>query len=912
MPRESITDAAIRLLRAHHTRTTAQIAREVAERGISRAADPAASVARQIRWDGRFHHLGDGRWILVETLLTIPATHRLTPQEVASSSLALGPDLAHLTAVDPYALMLPTGSPVEVLRGDVARVATGVDTSLAIRGPVGWPGHPSGTLVRIAAAGHVIGIEPAPPAAPTARMRVRRLVETARSHLAAERPDLFGEPIVAMDEVFLDLLADEPDFFVEPLPPFGELFDETGLEVHRGFIGRAGRDWSRLDALIERVRAAAADEGGDDADDHDLDAIEVAFGDGAPEPLPSFDDATLDALAAAHDLDEADTRTLGLALDLYLNWRVPGPDGARLSDSPTMRRNLGQLLGLGQVALALADYAWTDPGFEAFVADLRTGVPHGYLTAGPEFLLGACAEARGAIEESEQHHRAALAADPDFFLPRLPLHRNEIDRGNYAAALAHLRALGVRPDHPARARLEGLVGPAVARVGRNDPCPCGSGRKFKACHLDRPAPGATLEPADALLLKLPLWVERPHVQQALIELVHEVIGESHPMAVAGGADGDAPHSKEAAAAEELLLGERYAMAVDVLLFDRGWLDRFLEARGSLLPAAERLLAETWRSTRRSVYEVQAVRPDEGIVLRDIVADAAPVELADRSLSRTTQPLDLLLLRLEPDSAGRLLATDGVQVPRARRAYVTDLVRSSDVIGQLRWMVFPEPPPRMQNMEGEPLLLVTASYRLKDSTAAGRALARTLRDDGDGVFTEMVRRRGRDWTRGTIRIEGDTATIDANSAKRADRLVRLLLKAAPGSRLIKREERGMEEALAEHQEQAGAAGAGGAAEGDRGSRATTPAGFLDPAEHPELRAVLDRMMRDYERGWVDERIPALGGRTPREALLDPAGRREVLAILDDMAWQRRQNAGRVPDTGGMDPDRIRVLLGLPKA
>lgn len=24
------------------------------------------------------------------------------------------------------------------------------------------------------------------------------------------------------------------------------------------------------------------------------------------------------------------------------------------------------------------------------------------------------------------------------------------------------------------------------RVGRNDPCPCGSGKKFKKCHLGRP------------------------------------------------------------------------------------------------------------------------------------------------------------------------------------------------------------------------------------------------------------------------------------------------------------------------------------------------------------------------------------------------------------------------------------------
>lgn len=25
------------------------------------------------------------------------------------------------------------------------------------------------------------------------------------------------------------------------------------------------------------------------------------------------------------------------------------------------------------------------------------------------------------------------------------------------------------------------------KVGRNDPCPCGSGKKFKKCHLGKPA-----------------------------------------------------------------------------------------------------------------------------------------------------------------------------------------------------------------------------------------------------------------------------------------------------------------------------------------------------------------------------------------------------------------------------------------
>lgn len=51
--------------------------------------------------------------------------------------------------------------------------------------------------------------------------------------------------------------------------------------------------------------------------------------------------------------------------------------------------------------------------------------------------------------------------------------------------------VGVEPDKPERLEeWERLTMPAVpartrAQVGRNEPCPCGSGRKFKHCCLGR-------------------------------------------------------------------------------------------------------------------------------------------------------------------------------------------------------------------------------------------------------------------------------------------------------------------------------------------------------------------------------------------------------------------------------------------
>lgn len=40
-------------------------------------------------------------------------------------------------------------------------------------------------------------------------------------------------------------------------------------------------------------------------------------------------------------------------------------------------------------------------------------------------------------------------------------------------------------DHPAHDHLHGVAQPyrrEEPKPGRNDPCPCGSGRKFKKCH----------------------------------------------------------------------------------------------------------------------------------------------------------------------------------------------------------------------------------------------------------------------------------------------------------------------------------------------------------------------------------------------------------------------------------------------
>jgi hypothetical protein len=67
------------------------------------------------------------------------------------------------------------------------------------------------------------------------------------------------------------------------------------------------------------------------------------------------------------------------------------------------------------------------------------------------------------------------------------------------------------------------------------------------------------------------------------------------------------------------------------------------------------------------------------------------------------------------------------------------------------------------------------------------------------------------------------------------------------------------------------------------------------------------MIEYEQRWLDQQLPALGGRTPRQAAAEGGSTlAELHALLDDLQWQA-DNSG-----AGMNAARIRHHLGLTDA
>ena len=722
----------------------------------------------------------------------------------------------------------------------------GIDCYAVLVLPDDWLDQPAGTLVDVRVEGGRLSIARGTEPQPAARMVVRRITEAARARLVA-MPWAYPPPTAEMDFVLLDLLADDPALLAQPLPPLGDALRAAGLEVHRGHIGLPDTDWDTVDEFF-----AIEDEDLDDeAWDDDVE-------DEADEDVPL--DPFGEALAGEFDLEAAEIDGVALLVEaLDLRRRIGSLDDAEAL------RTLARLLAAPAIAVLAALQSWVDPEIEPFAAEIAPAA-HGPEAAGVELVLAACAEARDDIVEAERHLRASFDADPDFGPAAIELARYEEDRGDYAAALGLLRSAGMPASDGHRQWLESIVRPVSDRTGRNEPCPCGSGRKYKACHLGR-TEAPRIDPATALLHKVTTWLLRPDKE----ELAHEIIEEAEP-------DPALDHHEI----------HQLPLIDDIALFDRGELEQFLEVRGPLLPEAERALGRTWLETRRSLYDVQQTTPGTSVTLRDLYTGVV-AECPDRTMSTSIKPLDLVCVRLLPDGAGGVVDLGGFTVPRMRRDEVMGLVRSGDGPALLRWFLTPAAPLRLRNMEGEPVLLVTLEYRVRDPTGTARALERKLRAESPGRYVEYVNRKGQTWIRGSINLDGDRATIETNSAKRAARLERTLLSAAPGATLLRRDE----QTMADASEKARAEG--------------TLRAPLDPESDPAVAAAMEEFIRGYEERWVNEPVPALGGLTPRKAAADPKARPALEALLDDMAWQQRQSGGH----GLMDPARLRRLLALPE-
>lgn len=180
----------------------------------------------------------------------------------------------------------------------------------------------------------------------------------------------------------------------------------------------------------------------------------------------------------------------------------------------------------------------------------------------------------------------------------------EADRGNPIAARDLLREAGfdvdidldtefdpLTADEGFGAELAEEIAPFAAirpkaMAGRNDRCPCGSGKKYKQCHLGNELHSLD-DRAGWLYVKLMrfIGVNNPNFPSVIADdIVEGVVSDD---------------------LRSMVL-ESY-LPIDLALFEGGVAQWFLDAKHPLLPADEVEMTQAWIDAQRSVYEVERSR-----------------------------------------------------------------------------------------------------------------------------------------------------------------------------------------------------------------------------------------------------------------------------------------------------------------
>ena len=846
-----------RILAEHGPLHEDDIARRLRDSGV---ADPDTVLDEVLdETECPVRQLVDHRWVWLPTVLAGRVfTHRLGADEAAHDVLTVTPNLDPITALCEHeqygrladgsaARIVLAGFDEELLeqRGIPLEVVDPLGALLLAPGTLVALGVAEGDLVgvRLTAQGLVVERVTAPPRSPGVGAAVGgRLAAT----LDADEPVYF-------DAAVWTACVEDPAVFTEPLPPLCEIVDDHGLAHHGEWLAPGGFDFARW--RFERGCAALAERYDLDSDDafalytlvklYDQMSLLLIDSASADEPLE-------DALAAAGE--GAETPEVDRFVDLV------GELGAELADPLLAELLLAETVGTGRAGA---------PALGVFAEVLEPKVPRAARVAF-RWLRAVALERIGDVDAAERELLAAESMDTDWPLPLFDLARIASDRGDVERGLALLRRAGAGPDHPLVELLQRHRAEPRRDLGRNEPCWCGSGRKYKKCHLGR---------EELPLAERAGWLYAKAGQHALLTGWNDLLVEAGYQRCRY-ADDD-PDALTAALDDPLVL--------DAVLFEGGAFAEFLQMRGSLLPDDERLLAQQWLLVGRSLFEVEQVHRGQGVTVRD-VRTGDTHEVRERAASRQLKPGQLVCARVVP--AGDTMQFFGGLEPVAlhERDPLIDLLDTGpDAVTMVAHLSRRFAPPALANTEGDPLAICEATVRVGDPAGIEAALDDTYdRVDGEPPrWFEHVTTQGMLRIRAALVLDSDTLRVEANSEKRMDRVLATLTRLDPAMSVLDDSRRPVRDAreAAELAKQ----------------MPMTGEDALDPDE-PELAAFLDEFIRDYETKWLDEPIPVLDGHTPRQAADDPTRRGDLIKLLDTFPAAKASR-------GGMDADRLRAALGL---
>jgi len=425
-------------------------------------------------------------------------------------------------------------------------------------------------------------------------------------------------------------------------------------------------------------------------------------------------------------------------------------------------------------------------------------------------------------------------------------------------------------------------------IGVNDQCPCNSGKKFKKCC--RPI---IIEREKFMELEGRVWKHLDKCRYS--DIFKQYIAEAYKVftkSVPGKITKTNDIFLSWAIHDFLVPGKNKSM-----------LSLYLEEYSSSIREDERDVLKGLLFSNFVIVEVERVIPYLGYYVSEIFPGNDPYFITDTLSISQVSNHSLLLLRLYRIKTLNRIGGGALKIPYSEIGYIQEL--SKEFINKYLSDVLPENRnnltlsrfisknslslitavyersrrslfPQIISPEGDPVVFNSSTYKIEDMPYVMNSLKQDSRfdyDPGSGkTFIwkgpldtkkhDPVNTEGIGRIYGTILLDDHSITVECFTHKRWEICVNLL-KSILGDKMgpeIIKSETGIADAIMANPRI-------GDGEEDQKS--------------PEMRELEQRVINAYYMKWLDEKIPLLGGKTPREAAKDPKLRQQLILLLNEM-------------------------------
>lgn len=482
------------------------------------------------------------------------------------------------------------------------------------------------------------------------------------------------------------------------------------------------------------------------------------------------------------------------------------------------------------------------------------------------------------------------------------------------------------------------------QIGRNEPCPCGSGKKYKKCCFAntkvQKVEDFTYRRYRDIEFKLVDRLFRHASDVFGLTSMEEAWDEFHCWHDGERSDPNGPIIQ--------IFGPYFLFSweidpadtdCDPAMEGKTVAESFLEAHRSQLSKEELEILEAANRPVFSFYEISEVSPGQGFLLRNVLTENE-YEVTERAGAQGSaqgnvvfgaiffvngryQTLGISPFLLPPLAIQNLIEIRKNLQKRLKTKKLSD-EQVSDYDIELRDVYFSlldqyrnPRMPKLCNSDGDPLVPQTLHFEIVDPAEAFSALQRLTA----GVVTEdelrshakvksgqiqeieipwfkkskAINLSGSNTVMGTVKIVGQKMTAEVNSNKRATTLKKKILSALGSNvRFVTKVVESVE---------------GNIGREKKGPTQSSPIPFHQLP--PEAIEAVKKMAEAHWTKWFDEEIPALNGKTPKQAARSKEGRELLEALLNFYEQKSGQESNEATNLFQPDVQMLRLKLGLTK-